>query len=140
MLGFAIRHHYQYLDFGQVLRLEMVDKSTSLLQTHFGRFFVHEAVQTGSLFQERGSLRVLLRAHSPTSPRYSTAPTFGKGQESTSHAVHRRWVQPAAIAGVRWRSRCASCLPPRGCRLHERHSQGGMGTHKVIRGTPPLEM
>ncbi|HEX6555076.1 MAG TPA: hypothetical protein VF026_20085 [Ktedonobacteraceae bacterium] len=33
-----------------VLRLAMVDKSTSPRQTHFGRVFSDEAVQTGLLF------------------------------------------------------------------------------------------
>ncbi len=58
-------------------------------------------------------IRVLLRAPSPTSPTHDTATaldfhgsqaeTGGKGYESTSPAVHRRWVLPAAIAGVRCR-------------------------------------
>jgi hypothetical protein len=39
--------------------------------------------------------------------------TGGKGEESTSLAVHRRLVLPAAMAGGRWRSRCAISLPPR---------------------------
>jgi hypothetical protein len=34
-------------------------------------------------------------------PRSSQAGTGGKGQESTSRAVHRRLVLPAAMAGVR---------------------------------------
>jgi hypothetical protein len=70
---------------------------------------------------------VLLPAPSPISPRHDTAPTSGlrgsqtetggKGRESISHAVHRRLVLPAAMAGVRWRSRCGRRLPPRsrGC-------------------------
>jgi hypothetical protein len=96
-----------------VLPLEMVDKSTSPLQTHFGPVFCHEAVRTGLLFPERGSIRVLLLAPLPTSSRHDTpstsglrgaqAETGGKGQESTSHAVHRRCVLPTAIAGVRCR-------------------------------------
>jgi hypothetical protein len=36
----------------RVLRLEMVDKSTSPLQTHFGPVFGDEAVQTGLFFPE----------------------------------------------------------------------------------------
>ena len=35
-----------------VLRLDMVDKSTSPLQTHVGPVFGDEAVQTGLLFPE----------------------------------------------------------------------------------------
>ena len=35
-----------------VLRLDMVDKSTGPLQTHFGPVFSDEAVQTGLLFPE----------------------------------------------------------------------------------------
>jgi len=35
-----------------VLPLEMVDKSTSPLQIHFGPVFCGEAVQTGLLFPE----------------------------------------------------------------------------------------
>jgi hypothetical protein len=43
--------------------------------------------------------------------------TGGKGEQSTSRVVHRRLVLPTAMAGVRWRSRCAISLPPRarGC-------------------------
>jgi hypothetical protein len=91
----------------------MVGNSTSPLQTYFGPVFCHEAVQIGLLFPERGSLRVLLLAHSPISPRHDTAPisgfgasqaeTGGNSQESTSRAVHRRWVLPTAMAGFRWR-------------------------------------
>jgi hypothetical protein len=83
------------------------------LQTHFGPVFGDEAVQTGLLFLRRGSIRVLLVAPSPTSSRYDTPPpsglrgsqaeSGGNGHESTSHAVHRRVVLPAAIAGVRCR-------------------------------------
>ena len=54
----------------------------------------------------------------PTSAlRGSQAETVSKGHESTSRAVHRRCVLPAAIAGVRCRERCATSLPPRsrGC-------------------------
>lgn len=68
-------------------------------------------VQTGLLFLELGSLRMLLRAPSPLCPKHETAPPlgldasqahpFGKGHESTSPVVHRRFVFPAAIAGVR---------------------------------------
>jgi hypothetical protein len=68
-----------------------------------------------------------LLASSPTSSPHDTenpssfdasqAETGGKGHESTSRAVHRRVVLPAAIAGVRCRYRCANRLPPRsrGC-------------------------
>jgi hypothetical protein len=96
-----------------VLPLDMVDKSISPFQTHFGPVFCHEAVQTSLLFSERGSIGVLLLADSPISPQHGAAPTSGfgasqaktggKGQESTSRAVHRRVVLPAAIAGVRCR-------------------------------------
>jgi hypothetical protein len=106
-----------------VLPLDRVDKSIHPFQTHFGLVFCHEAVQTSLLFPERGSIGVLLLADSPISPQHgaaltsgfgaSQAETGGKGQESTSRAVHRRLVLPAAIAGVRWRSRCANRLPPR---------------------------
>ncbi len=91
----------------------MVENSTSPLQTYFGPVFCHEAVQIGLLFQERGSIRVLLLAHSPISLRHDTAPISGfgasqaeigsNGQVSTSSAVHRRVVLPAAMAGVRCR-------------------------------------
>src|SRR5947209_7096907 len=111
----------------------MVDNSTGPLQTHFGLVFCYEAIQTGHLFVESSSIGVLLLAHLPISPRHGTASTsgcdaaqaetFGKGQASTSRAVHRRWVLPAAMAGVRCRKRCARRLPPRsrGC-THATHS------------------
>lgn len=76
-----------------VLRLEMVDKLTSLLHTHFGRFLGYVAVQRGPLFQERGSIRMLLRAHAPTSPRSTTAPTsgFGASQAEPFGKGHVLW-------------------------------------------------
>src|SRR2546430_12653958 len=91
-----------------VLRLDMVEKSTSPLQTRFGPVFGDEAVQRGLLFPERGSIRALLRVPSPFSRDMiqhpsgcdaSQAKIGGKGHESTSRAVHRRVVLPAAIAG-----------------------------------------
>src|SRR6266567_221053 len=101
----------------------MVDKYHNPLQTDFGAVFGEETVQTGLLSPEGGSMRVLLLSHASISPPHDHAPTsgcdasqadtFGKGQESTSRAVHRRVVLPAAMAGVRWRSRCATSLPPR---------------------------
>jgi hypothetical protein len=60
-----------------VLPLDMVDKSTSPLQTHFGPVFCHEAVQTGLLFPERGPLRVLLLAPSLISPWHDPATCTG---------------------------------------------------------------
>lgn len=58
-------------------------------------------------------IRLLLLALSPTSSRHDTpttsrfggsqAETGGNGYESTSRAVHRRCVLPAAMAGVRCR-------------------------------------
>jgi hypothetical protein len=62
------------------------------------------------LLLEKESSRVV---HAPM----RTHGTGDKGWHSTSRAVHRRVVLPAAIAGVRWRYRCATILPPRsrGC-------------------------
>jgi hypothetical protein len=57
-----------------VLRLEMVDKSISPLQTHCGPVFGDEAVQRGLLFLECGSIRALLRVPSAICPRHDTAP------------------------------------------------------------------
>ena len=62
-----------------VLPWEMVDKSISPLQTHFGPVFGDEAVQRRLLFPESGCIRVLLQAHSSTTPRHDTAPTSGFG-------------------------------------------------------------
>ena len=112
---------------GLVLPKDMVDNSLSPFQTPFGLVFGVEGVQTGLLFLELGSLRMLLRAPSSLCSKHETAPPsgldasqahpFGKGHASTSPVVHRRFVFPAAIAGLRWRSRCAISLPPRshGC-------------------------
>jgi hypothetical protein len=79
---------------------EMVDNSTSPLQTQFGPVFGDEAVQSSLLFQRRDPIRFLLLAPSSTSPRQNTslisgfgasqAEIGGNGQESTSRAVHRR--------------------------------------------------
>jgi hypothetical protein len=52
----------------KVLPWNMVDNSSSPLQTHFGSVFRDEAVQRGLLFLEPGSIRVFLRAPSPISP------------------------------------------------------------------------
>jgi hypothetical protein len=51
-----------------VLPWNMVDNSSSPLQTYFGPVFRAEAVQRGLLFLEPGSIRVFLRAPSPISP------------------------------------------------------------------------
>src|SRR6266487_2400846 len=89
-----------------------INQSTPCESTS-SRFFRHWTVQTGHLFPRRGSIRVLLLAPSLTPSRHDTPPTSGlqgaqaetggNGQESTSRAVHRRLVLPAAIAGVRCR-------------------------------------
>ncbi len=91
----------------------MVDKSTGPLQTHFGSVFGDEIVQTGHRILEEATIYRLLLAPSSISPQRDTAFTSGfgvfqaeaggKGHESTSRAVHRRFVLPAAIAGVRCR-------------------------------------
>src|SRR5258708_9677357 len=92
-----------------------------------GILFHQCGVQAGHSILEEGSIRRLLLALSSTAPRYDTATTSGlrgsqaetggNGQESTSLAVHRRFVLPAAMAGVSCRYRCARRLPPRtrGC-------------------------
>jgi len=82
------------------------------LQTHFGVVFHQSTVQIGHRILEEGFIRQLLLARSSTSTRDETATPSGlrgsqakiggKGQESTSRAVHRRVVLPAAIAGVRY--------------------------------------
>jgi hypothetical protein len=95
------------------LPLDVVDNSISHCERILGWFVHHWAVQTSLLFSERGSIRVLLRAASPSSSRHDTptasgsggsqTETDGKGHESTSRAVHRRFVLLAAMAGVRCR-------------------------------------
>ena len=91
----------------------VVDNLISLCKPPSGSFFHHGAVQADHFMLEEGSIRRILPACSSTSPRDDTATTSGlrasqaetgdKGQESTSRAVHRRLVLPAAIAGVRCR-------------------------------------
>jgi hypothetical protein len=82
------------------------------LQAHLGPVSV--ILRSREAFSSRSevypSSSVGISAISPRHEAASTsgfetpqAETFGNGQESTSHAVHRRWVLPAAIAGVRWR-------------------------------------
>jgi hypothetical protein len=96
------------------------------LQAHLGPVSV--ILRSREAFSSRSevypSSSVGISAISPRHEAASTsgfetpqAETFGNGQESTSHAVHRRWVLPAAIAGVRCRYRCARRLPSRarGC-------------------------
>jgi hypothetical protein len=96
-----------------VLLLDMVENSIPLRKPASGRFFRHWIDRRGHLHLERGSIRLLLLALALTTPRQdsATAPgcrrsqaeSGGKGQESTSRAVHRRFVLPAAMAGVRCR-------------------------------------
>lgn len=96
-----------------VLLWDMVDNSNSLCNPPLGWFFRHGAVQTGHLFPKRDPIQHLVLAHSPPTARHDTSPasglrgaqaeTGGNGHESTSHVVHRRFVLPAAIAGVRCR-------------------------------------
>lgn len=132
----------------------MVDKSASPLQTHFGSAFRDEAVQRDPPFPEPGSIRVFLRAPSPISPRddasstsdfhASQAGTDGKGQESTSRAVHRWVVLSAAITGVcafgEYPLRCPSPafhLTPRAhwCKgsSHSRGASGGETTGGAVK-------
>ncbi len=94
---------------GSAQLLDMVDNSLSHPQTPFGLFFVseqpsHHGVRLHSVF---------LWASSPIAPQHAPAPTSGlnasqveignNGHESTSRAVQRLLVLPAAIAGVRCR-------------------------------------
>jgi len=60
-----------------VLPLDMVENSTSPLQTHLRPGLGDEAVQTDHFILEGGSLRALLRVSSPISLRNNTAPTSG---------------------------------------------------------------
>jgi DNA-binding CsgD family transcriptional regulator len=77
-----------------------------------GRFFVmRQSGQACSTQSEtpselfRGYLHPSARdmIQLPSGFEASQAESGGKGQESTSRAVHRRFVFPAAMAGVRWR-------------------------------------
>jgi hypothetical protein len=96
-----------------VLPLDMVDNLISLCKSLSRSYFHQYAVQAGYLLLKEGPFRRLLHAFSSTFPRDAPAPAFclrgpqaetdGKGQESTSRAVHRRLVLPAAMAGVRCR-------------------------------------
>ena len=94
-----------------VLPLDIVDNSSSFCTSSLGWFFVSgQSGQASSPWSEAHSTSSTAR--SPTSPAHekATAPDFhgsqaetgSKGEESTSRAVHRRVVLPAAIAGVRW--------------------------------------
>src|SRR5215467_6907480 len=106
-----------------VFSLEMVDNSNNLCKPPL-RLVISSVGSSIRLFHPEGRpIRHPLLALSPLSPHHAPAPastlsgsqaeTFGKGQESTSFAVHCRFVFPAAIAGVRCRYRCARWLPPR---------------------------
>jgi hypothetical protein len=95
-----------------VLPLDMVDKSISPLQTYFGPVFGNEAVQPGCFFQSEAPGEFCceylhlspgdLILHPPLASASQTE-SGDKGQVSTSRAVHRRVVLPAAMAGVRCR-------------------------------------
>jgi hypothetical protein len=68
--------------------------------------------------------------------------TGGKGEQSTSRVVHCRLVLPAAMAGVRWRSRCAISLPPRarGCTSATRSDAWGRDIRVSLLATIPGEL
>jgi hypothetical protein len=95
------------------LPFEMVDNSSSLRKAPFGRFFVSGQSQQAISFGMRpqptssaGTFIVFLATHdTPTASGFGSPQTQvgGKGRESTSRAVHRRCVLPAAMAGVRCR-------------------------------------
>jgi hypothetical protein len=89
----------------QVLPLNMVDNLTGPFQAHFRPVFGDEAFQRALLFPKQGCMRVLPRPHTPPLSGFgaSQAESGNKGHESTSCAVHRRFVLPAAMAGVRCR-------------------------------------
>jgi len=61
----------------EVLPWDMVDNSTSPLQTHLRPVFGDEAFQTDRLILEGGSIRALLWVSSPIALRHDTAPTSG---------------------------------------------------------------
>src|SRR5437868_4562445 len=124
----------------------MVENSINLCNPISGWFFRHWTIRTGHLFPKRGSFRMLLRAPSASSWRHDTATSSGfggsqaeaggKGHESTSLAVHPRFVFPAAIAGVRLCQTFATSL----LRLYEPHTQCFVRTHKMVVSPPPLQM
>src|SRR5215467_390747 len=107
----------------EVFPLEMVDNSNNLCKPPLWLVISSVGSSIRLFHPEVRPIRHPLLALSPLSPHHAPAPastlsgsqaeTFGKGQESTSFAVHRRVVFPAAIAGVRCRYRCARWLPPR---------------------------
>jgi hypothetical protein len=55
----------------------VVDNLISLCKRISGSIFHHDAVQAGHRILEEGSIRRLLRAPSPFSPRHAPAPTSG---------------------------------------------------------------
>ena len=120
-----IIHHLQWQHPSRVFPLEMVDNSNNLCKPPLWLVISSVGSSIRLFHPEVRPIRHPLLALSPLSPHHAPAPastlsgsqaeTFGKGQESTSFAVHRRFVFPAAIAGVRCRYRCARWLPPRSC-------------------------
>jgi hypothetical protein len=147
------REHISYRcetsSYTRVLPSDMVENLISLCKS-LSRSYLHQyAVQAGHLLLKEGPIRRLLHAFSSAFPRDAPAPasglrgpqaeTDGKGQERTSPAVHRRWLLPAAIAGVRWRSRCANRLPSRsrGCTSATRSALCGRDLRDSRRATTP---
>jgi hypothetical protein len=87
----------------------MVDNSTGPLQMHFGPVFYDEAVQADLLFSEWAASELFCGyLHQfpqhimllPSGWEAYQAESGGMGYESTSHAVHRRWVLPVDSVGV----------------------------------------
>src|SRR5260370_42565725 len=120
----------------------MVDKSTSPLQTHFGRFFGHEAVQTGSLFWERGSIRVFLKSTFTNLPATYYCAHIWLWCLSSGHlwqwAREHLTSRPSSVGS----SRCHSWRPlsialrqafaPSFSWLYECHEQCAVGAYKMM--------
>ncbi len=147
----------------RVLPWDMVDKSTSPGKRISDSFFSHATGQIGCFilwaFAPLPCFHLHQTAHchfarhlagdddvkSYTSsgfihPQIVHHGTGGRGWHSTSRPVHRRLVLPAAMAGVRWRSRCTTSLPHRGCRLHECNAECSVGAHNMRGSSLPVEV
>ena len=79
----------------------MVENSTSSCEPLSGWFFHHWAVQTGLLFSERGSIRVLLLAHVPI-PRDMTLHPHLAWMPLKRKPVARGRRAPRALSSVGW--------------------------------------
>lgn len=129
-----------------VLLLDMVDNSINLCEDTSGRFFCQWTVQTGHLFQKRGSHSVLLLALSPTSspddPSTQLASSAFKRKSAPMdmRAPREPSIVCCSAGGHGWSPLPKALHRPFATSLLCSHAQCLVRTHKMVIGPPPLQV